>query len=54
VSVLDEILDGVRADLAARQQAVPLDQLKERTRRVPRPSMWWPRCAAMTLGFWPK
>jgi indole-3-glycerol phosphate synthase len=35
VSVLDEILDGVRADLEARQQAVPLDRLKERTRRVP-------------------
>ena len=35
MSVLDEILDGVRADLEARQEAVPLDQLKERTRRVP-------------------
>ena len=35
MSVLDEILDGVRADLEARQQDVPLDQLKERTRRVP-------------------
>ena len=28
MSVLDEILDGVRADLAARQAAVPLDELK--------------------------
>ena len=35
MSVLDEILDGVRADLEARQRDVPLDQLKERTRRVP-------------------
>ena len=30
MSVLDEILEGVRADLAARQRAVPLDRLKER------------------------
>jgi indole-3-glycerol phosphate synthase len=29
VSVLDEILDGVRADLAGRQRAMPLEQLKE-------------------------
>jgi indole-3-glycerol phosphate synthase len=29
VSVLDEILDGVRADLADRQRAMPLEQLKE-------------------------
>jgi indole-3-glycerol phosphate synthase len=29
VSVLDEILEGVRADLAARQRAVPLDRLKK-------------------------
>jgi indole-3-glycerol phosphate synthase len=29
VSVLDEILEGVRADMAARQRAVPLDRLKE-------------------------
>jgi indole-3-glycerol phosphate synthase len=28
VSVLDEILDGVRADLAVRQAAVPLEELK--------------------------
>jgi indole-3-glycerol phosphate synthase len=35
VSVLDEILDGVRADLAARQAAVPLDVLKERAARAP-------------------
>jgi indole-3-glycerol phosphate synthase len=29
VSVLDEILDGVRADLADRQRAMPLERLKE-------------------------
>jgi indole-3-glycerol phosphate synthase len=29
VSVLDEILDGVRADLLARQRQVPLERLKE-------------------------
>jgi indole-3-glycerol phosphate synthase len=34
VSVLDEILDGVRADLAVRQSQVPLEQLKEMARRV--------------------
>ncbi len=34
VSVLDEILDGVRADLAARQQHTPLERLKEMARRV--------------------
>jgi len=35
VSVLDEILDGVRADLAVRQAAVSLDELKERATRAP-------------------
>jgi indole-3-glycerol phosphate synthase len=35
VSVLDEILDGVRVDLAERQAAVSLDELKERAARVP-------------------
>ena len=33
VSVLDEILDGVRADLAERQRRSPLDQLKEMAAR---------------------
>ena len=37
VSVLNEILDGVRADLAARQQDVTLDQLKEMAGRAPSP-----------------
>jgi indole-3-glycerol phosphate synthase len=37
VSVLDKILDGVRADLAERQREVPLDQLKETARRAPSP-----------------
>ncbi len=33
MSVLDEILEGVRADLAVRQRQVPLDELKQRTAR---------------------
>jgi indole-3-glycerol phosphate synthase len=37
VTVLDEILDGVRADLAERQQRVSLDQLKEMAARAPSP-----------------
>jgi indole-3-glycerol phosphate synthase len=37
VSVLDEILDGVRADLADRQRRVSLENLKEMARRVPSP-----------------
>jgi indole-3-glycerol phosphate synthase len=37
VSVLDEILEGVRADLAAREQAVPLDHLKEAAGKAPAP-----------------
>jgi indole-3-glycerol phosphate synthase len=37
VSVLDEILEGVRADLAARQQDVPLDRLKEAAGNAPAP-----------------
>jgi indole-3-glycerol phosphate synthase len=37
VSVLDEILEGVRADLAARQRAVPLDSLKEAAGKAPAP-----------------
>jgi indole-3-glycerol phosphate synthase len=35
--VLDEILDGVRADLADRQRRVSLDDLKEMARRAPSP-----------------
>ena len=37
VTVLDEILDGVRADLAERQQRVSLDQLKEMAAAAPSP-----------------
>jgi indole-3-glycerol phosphate synthase len=37
VSVLDEILEGVRADLADRQRRVSLDQLKDMARRAPSP-----------------
>ncbi len=36
-SVLDDILDGVRADLATRQQAVSLDDLKQQADRAPAP-----------------
>ena len=35
MSVLDDILEGVRADLAERQARVPLDALKDRAARVP-------------------
>jgi indole-3-glycerol phosphate synthase len=37
VSVLDEILDGVRADLADRQRAMPLERLKELAAKAPSP-----------------
>jgi len=37
VSVLEEILEGVRADLAERQAAVPLDALKEKAAAAPPP-----------------
>ena len=37
MSVLDEILEGVRADLAARERAVPLDHLKEAAGKAPAP-----------------
>ncbi len=37
MSVLDDILDGVRADLADRQQAMPLDRLKQTAARAPSP-----------------
>ena len=37
MSVLDEILDGVRADLADRQQRISLDQLKEKAQQAPSP-----------------
>jgi indole-3-glycerol phosphate synthase len=41
VTVLDDILDGVRADLAERQAALPLEALKRRAEqaRDPRPSL---------------
>ena len=35
MSVLDEIIDGVRADLAERQARVTLDELKERAAKAP-------------------
>jgi indole-3-glycerol phosphate synthase len=35
VNVLEEILAGVRADLADRQQRVAIDELKERANRLP-------------------
>jgi indole-3-glycerol phosphate synthase len=37
VSVLDDILEGVRADLAARQRTAPLEQLKEAACRASSP-----------------
>jgi indole-3-glycerol phosphate synthase len=37
VSVLDDILDGVRADLAARQRETPLERLKEIAARASSP-----------------
>ena len=37
MSVLDDILEGVRADLAARQRSVPLDRLKEAAGQAPAP-----------------
>ena len=37
MSVLDEILDGVRADLAVRQQHMTLDRLKDMARRAASP-----------------
>jgi indole-3-glycerol phosphate synthase len=37
VSVLDEIIDGVRADLAERQREVSLDDLKAKAERAPAP-----------------
>jgi indole-3-glycerol phosphate synthase len=37
VSVLDEILEGVRADLSVRQQRVPLERLKVAACRAPSP-----------------
>jgi indole-3-glycerol phosphate synthase len=46
VSVLDEILDGVRTDLAARQARVNLDELKERASRQPQARDPLPRLRA--------
>ena len=37
MSVLDDILDGVRTDLAARQRETPLERLKEKAARAPSP-----------------
>ena len=37
MSVLDDILDGVRADLAARQELEPLDRVKQAAARAPAP-----------------
>lgn len=45
MTVLDQILAGVREDLAARQDAVPLDELKARAAEQP-----FPRDARQVLG----
>ena len=37
MSVLDDIIDGVRADLAARQEMAPLERLKEAAAKAPSP-----------------
>jgi indole-3-glycerol phosphate synthase len=37
VSVLDDILEGVRADLAVRQEMTPLERLKETAAKAPSP-----------------
>ena len=37
MTVLDDIIVGVREDLARRQEAVPLDELKARVARMPAP-----------------
>ncbi|WP_097187651.1 indole-3-glycerol phosphate synthase TrpC [Ornithinimicrobium cerasi] len=37
MTVLDQIIEGVRADLAERRAALPLDALRERTADVPSP-----------------
>ena len=37
MSVLDEIVVGVRADLEQRQAQVPLSRLQERVERLPAP-----------------
>jgi indole-3-glycerol phosphate synthase len=37
VSVLDDIIEGVRADLAARQEMAPLERLKEAAAKAPSP-----------------
>jgi indole-3-glycerol phosphate synthase len=37
VSVLDDIIDGVREDLAVREAQVPLEELKRRVESVPMP-----------------
>ncbi|GAB3461411.1 indole-3-glycerol phosphate synthase TrpC [Streptomonospora sediminis] len=44
MSVLDEIVEGVRADLADRQAAAPLERLKEAAESVP-----WPQDVAAAL-----
>lgn len=36
-SVLDEIIDGVRADVASRQESVPLERLRELVATAPKP-----------------
>jgi indole-3-glycerol phosphate synthase len=43
VTVLDEILAGVRADLAERQQRIPFEDLKDRAARMPLPQDPLPR-----------
>ena len=37
MSVLDEILEGVRADLAERQSRVSIEHLKDQARKAPSP-----------------
>jgi len=46
VSVLDDILEGVRADITARQRTAPLERLKEAASRATVPRDVMAACAA--------
>ena len=54
VSVLDEILDGVRADLAEREARVQLAELKAAAAAAPARATRWPRCAPRASGSSPR
>ena len=53
-TVLDSIIEGVRADVAVREAALSLADVKDLATRAPSPRMCWPRCVSRESASSPR